>query len=240
MSAAKRNITSASKDNAVQSVSKAVEDANVVDVPQELTADWQKEYLTRCRLDKARIPERFAGKSFDNFKTERNPKRKDIVAAAQSYVNCFNFKNNSPDGLLIHGVVGCGKTHIAVAILQGVIQKGYTGLYYNLPDLLMNIRATYDSGSGTSESELIEDLNTPDLLVMDDLGAEAAKDWVNDRLYLVINRRYESCKPVIVTTNLDLAELTQKLGERTVSRLCEMCHSFSPYPEEDYRKKNMH
>ena len=62
---------------------------------------------------------------------------------------------------------------------------------------------------------------------------------VNDRLYLIVNRRYESGKPVLVTTNMDLAQLTDKLGERTISRLCEMCHSLPPFPDEDYRKKHM-
>jgi len=204
---------------------------------QPLTPEWQAEFLTNLRLAKARIPHRFAGKTFDNFVVGRNAKRRDILEAAKSFVHAFSGKTT--DGLLVSGNVGCGKTHIAVAILQAIIRKGHTGLYYNMPDLLSDIRATFSEDAPMTESDLLEEINEPDLLALDDLGAETAKDWVNDRLYLIVNRRYESSRPILVTTNLDMDELTRKLGERTVSRLCEMCHSFAPFPDEDYRKKHM-
>ena len=161
-----------------------------------------------------------------------------IIEAAHSYVTTFGPK--STPGLMMTGGVGCGKTHVAVAILQAIIRRGFSGLYYNMPDLLSDIRATFNDNSDLSESDLLDEVNEPDLLVLDDLGAETAKDWVNDRLYLIVNRRYESCKAIIVTTNLELGELTNKLGERTVSRLCEMCQPFAPFPDEDFRKKHMH
>ena len=215
----------------------------------ELTPEWQAQYLAELRLERARIPRRFLGKTFDSFKTGSSAKRKAIFDAAKGWVNTFKLELNDAQreldkpfkdsGLLIQGVVGCGKTHLAVAILQAVIRKGYSGLYYNMPDLLSDIRATYSNDSSVTESDLLEEINQPDLVVLDDLGAEVARDWVNDRLYLIVNRRYESCKPVIVTTNLSLEELTEKLGERTVSRLCEMCHAFAEFPAEDYRKKHM-
>lgn len=215
-----------------------IEPVSTPSAPEELSADWQGEFMAGLRLERARIPRRFSGKLVENFETGRNAKRKTIVEASRAYINTFNAQ--STPGLLITGGVGCGKTHIAVAILQGIIRRGFSGLYYNMPDLLSDIRATYGDNSNLTETDLLDDINEPDLLVLDDLGAETAKDWVNDRLYLIVNRRYESCKPIIVTTNLDVGELTHKLGERTVSRLCEMCETFAPFPDEDYRKKNMH
>lgn len=205
----------------------------------ELTPDWQADFVARVRLEKARIPKRFLEKTLDSFKPARGSKRKDVLAAARSFVQSFNFKDGVPRGLLIRGIVGCGKTHVAVAILKEVIAKGYTGLYYNMVDLLSDIRATYDNRSPLSESELLEELNEPDLLVLDDLGAEKSAEWVNDRLYLIVNRRYESARPILVTTNLTEEELTKKLGERIVSRLREICEGLPPFPDEDYRRAHM-
>jgi len=107
-------------------------------------------------------------------------------------------------------------------------------------DLLSDIRSTYGDATESNESDLLDEVNAPDLLVLDDLGAEKTSEWVNDRLYLIVNRRYESGKPVVVTTNLSLDELIRKVGERTVSRLCEICETFAPFPDEDYRRKHMH
>jgi DNA replication protein DnaC len=210
------------------------------DVPHDLTPEWQRDFLAQRRLEAARIPVRFQSKSFESYKTERNPKRKFVLQAAEAFVSSFNFNAGPPRGLLMEGAVGCGKTHIAVAILRGVIQKGYTGLYYNMVDLLSDIRSTYGDATEASESDLLDEVNAPDLLVLDDLGAEKTSEWVNDRLYLIVNRRYESGKPVVVTTNLSLDELIRKVGERTVSRLCEICETFAPFPDEDYRRKHMH
>lgn len=202
---------------------------------------WQSDFLGELRLEDARIPPRFLGKALDNFLVERQPRRKNLLQAAQAYVGSFNFNNTSPLGLLMHGGVGCGKTHIAVAILKAIVAKGYHGLYYNMVDLLADIRRTYNNDNSLDESEFLDDLLAPDLLVIDDLGAEKTTEWVNDRLYLIVNRRYDACRPILVTTNLmTIEEMESKLGKRTASRLCEMCESFPEFPDEDYRKQHMH
>ena len=156
----------------------------------ELTPDWQKDFLCRSRLAAARIPERFAAKTLDGYKG-RSAKIRSVLKTAQAFVEDFEFGKEPPKGLLMQGVVGCGKTHVALGILRGVIEKGYTGLYYNMVDLLSDIRATFSNNSSISESEIIEEVLAPDLLVLDDLGAKNTSSFVNDRLYLIVNRRYE-------------------------------------------------
>jgi len=152
----------------------------------------------------------------------------------------IGFKLDEDYGLLIRGGTGAGKTHIAVGILRQVIDKGYTGLYCNVPDLLARLRATYESHSEESEADVIEACCACDLLILDDLGSESTTEWVLDRLYLLINRRYESLRPIIVTTNCNEEELREKVGKRIVSRLNEMCQPFPSFPLEDYRMKMMH
>jgi DNA replication protein DnaC len=205
-----------------------------------LTPEWQVEFLNRTRLKTARIDARFMEKSLDTYKIERNKNRSNVVHSAKGFVKSFNLEKGPPPGMIFEGGVGTGKTHIAVAILKEVIALGHTGLYYNMVDLLSDIRATYSDSATLTENEIIEEVLAPDLLVLDDLGAERTSGWVNERLYLIVNRRYGSGKPILATTNLSLDELTQKLGERTMSRLCEMCHWFREFPKEDYRKKHMH
>ncbi len=201
-------------------------------------AATQREFFTQRRLARARIPARFAGKSLENFSARDKP-RKMLVHSAQAYISGFTFKTDYPKGLMMSGSVGCGKSHLAVAILRGVIEKGFSGLYYNSPDLLREIRATFEPNSDLTEDDLLEEVTTTDLLVFDDLGAENATGFVLDRFYLIINERYEGCKPVIVTTNLDLEALENRLGGRIVSRLLEMCESFGPFPGEDWRRRNL-
>ncbi len=201
-------------------------------------AQWQREFLTRRRLRDARIPARFQNKSLDSF-SARDRFRKQLVHGARAYISGFTFAQEYPKGLFMSGQVGCGKSHLAVAILRGVIEKGYSGLYYNSPDLLRDIRATFSDASPLTEDDLLEEVTTTDLLVFDDVGAENATGFVLDRFYLIINERYEGCKPLIITTNLDLESLENRLGKRIVSRLLEMCEIFGPFPDEDWRRRNL-
>lgn len=199
---------------------------------------WQADFFLRKRLEQARIPRRFLNKSLETF-SGRDKVRKMLVHSAKAYINQFNFEREYPKGLLMIGHIGCGKSHLAAAILRGVIEKGYSGLFYNSPELLRDIRATFDARSELTEDDLIEDVTTTDLLVFDDVGAENMTEFVRDRFYLIINERYENCKPVIVTTNLGLEPLENRLGNRIVSRLLEMCETFGPFPEEDWRRRNL-
>lgn len=203
---------------------------------------WQADFFRRKRLERARIPPRFMSKTLLTFKTTGSKIRGELLRNAERYVAGFNLsaRGECDKGLLLIGPVGCGKTHLAVAILQQIIDKGYSGLYYNSPNLLRDIRATFDGASELTEDDLLEEVTTTDLLVFDDVGAENSTQFVLDRFYLIINERYEAGKPIIVTTNLDHEALENRLGERIVSRLTEMCATFGPFPREDWRRKNLH
>jgi DNA replication protein DnaC len=202
---------------------------------------WQAEFFHRKRMERARIPPRFMNKTLESFKA-RDKIRKELLRSAQMYAKSFNLerRNECDKGLLMIGSVGCGKTHLAVAILEKIIEKGYSGLYYNSPSLLRDIRATFDQGNEMREEDLLEEVTTTDMLVFDDVGAENSTQFVLDRFYLIINERYEAGKPIIVTTNLNKEEMENRLGSRIVSRLAEMCNPFGPFPEEDWRRKNLH
>ncbi len=202
--------------------------------------EWQNDFYLRQRLKRARIPRRYASKTLGTFDGRSSPILGNLTKDAERYAKGFNFEVEYPRGLLMEGPVGCGKSHMAIAILREIIRKGYSGLYYNSPDLLRDIRATFSKGSQITEDDLLEEVTTIDMLVFDDMGAEMCTNFVLDRFYLIINERYTDCKPVIITTNLSREELKNRLGERIFSRIFEMCTPFGPFPEKDWRIDHMY
>ncbi len=198
---------------------------------------WDREQF-RLAIQRARIPRRYLNKSLKEFKAApRDARRKVLKDGAASYAMAFSHEEDR--GLLLRGTTGSGKTHLAVGILIEILNRGYNGLYCNVTDLLARLRDSYSNPSADRESQILEEMENTDLLVLDDLGAEATTDWVRDRIYLIVNRRYESAKPTIVTTNCDDAELRERIGPRTTSRLYEMCQPLGEFPQEDFRFLHM-
>lgn len=190
----------------------------------------------RSRLRTSGIPARFLDKELDTFAFDRQDRaRAHIVQAARAYATSFG--RGEHQGLLLRGRPGSGKTHIAVGIMKEILRRGFTVHYTNFNDLLSRLRDTYNRGSAESEGELLAEMEQADLLVLDDVGAEAATDWVRDRLYLIVNRRYEAALALLITTNCDEERLRNHIGERTASRLYEMCsQDFPLFPDQDYRR----
>jgi DNA replication protein DnaC len=106
-----------------------------------------------------------------------------------------------------------------------------------MPELLMEIRATYNvkKKDAPTEEEVVEKYSRCGVLVLDDLGAEKVTDFSITTLYLIIDRRNRDLRPTIVTTNLSLQEIGEKIDGRISSRLSEMKIVHLALP--DYRKR---
>lgn len=164
--------------------------------------------------------------------------------------------------VFLTGGTGIGKTHMAAALLKLAIQghaendlaKAYgdepdmpadmaakdpwwvhNQMWFRVPDLLMEIRRTYNQDSKESESELVCRFRRLPYLVMDDMGAEKASPWTISVMYSVLAGRIDDCMPTIVTSNLTLDDISERLDDRIASRLS----AFAPIPlPEDDRRLN--
>jgi DNA replication protein DnaC len=125
-------------------------------------------------------------------------------------------------GAYLWGGVGTGKTHAAVALLGILIEDGYRAQFVSVPDLLDQIRATFNR-SGESVEDVCERPRNGELVLLDDLGAEKPSEWVREKLYQIINARYNARRCTIVTSNKSPEQLAKQIGDRAVSRLMEMC-----------------
>jgi DNA replication protein DnaC len=124
-----------------------------------------------------------------------------------------HFAQNLKGWLLLMGGYGCGKTHLAAAVANFAVNLGVPTLFLTVPDLLDWLRFSYDSPEATFEGRFDEIRNIP-LLVLDDLGTQNATSWAQEKLYQIINHRYVSRLPMVVTTNQELDEIDGRIRSR--------------------------
>jgi DNA replication protein DnaC len=173
------------------------------------------------------IPPRYRGVSFDRPPVSDMAQQagsREALAATRKYIDELDTQLPGGRGLWLTGGTGTGKTTLAMLVSKAALDRGHSVAIYSLPKLLARIRRTYDSEpGGDSYLSFFERLTSVDLLHLDDLGVEKRSDWVLEQLYAVVNERYEAQRSILVTTNLNEPELIEQIGERTVSRLLEMC-----------------
>jgi DNA replication protein DnaC len=138
------------------------------------------------------------------------------------------------ESVVLSGKTGCGKTHLAVAMMRECRVSALGALFITAPELLLRIRTAFSPNTTETEDEIIRHYADIELLVIDDLGAEKTSEYSITTLYLIIDRRNRELRKTIVTTNLTLQEIEETLGARMASRLADMKVIKINMP--DYRK----
>lgn len=122
-----------------------------------------------------------------------------------------------PEGwLVILGKYGCGKTHLAAAIANARLEQGAPALFVIVPDLLDHLRATFAPNSTVRYDEQVDKVRTAPLLILDDLGTESSTPWAQEKLLQILNYRYNSRLPTVITSNRDLESIDGRLRSRMV------------------------
>ncbi|HHW42004.1 MAG TPA: ATP-binding protein [Syntrophomonadaceae bacterium] len=209
-----------------------------------------KQHYLELRYQYANITPEIKDYSFESFRLDyyQGGYRKQANAAlegARQFVNDY-LENPHTRGLLFTGDVGAGKTYLAGAIANSLLKKNVRVLFLVVPDFLDELRATYNKGNTGEGYEpddvsLLRGVRQVDVLILDDLGVHNYTPWTCNKLYSLLNYRLNYQLPVIITTNLSLGQLDQFLGERTTSRIVQMCRIYEIHVTKDIRhQKNLH
>lgn len=155
--------------------------------------------------------------------------------AAHNYVEHFAEFRKAGKGLMFYGNVGTGKTFLAACIANALIDELHPCLVTNFSRIINTLQGMYDG-----KQQYIDSLNRYELLVIDDLAAERNTEYVNEIVYNVIDSRYRSGKPLIVTTNISPEEMKSETDinrNRVYSRIGEMCMPIKVAGEDRRQKK---
>lgn len=206
-----------------------------VDLEEEIKrkeeAQAKQDRINRI-LSLSNLGERFRSASFDSW--QEKPGTEICYNTLKEYAETFN--RSTDTGYCVYGRAGNGKSHLAAALVNRVIQRGYTAVFIEAPDLFSRIKATYGAEGTGSEDKILRSLASCDLLVLDDAGSEKPTAWVQEKFYQIINARYKDRKPLVVTTNTqDMAGLEDIIGFRAYDRVLEMCQPLKN-SGESYRR----
>ncbi len=154
--------------------------------------------------------------TFDTFKKRDNLPVEEQENLDRALDLALDFAK-SPDGWLVfQGDNGCGKTHLAAAIVNYRYQQKQPALFIVVPDFLDHLRSTFSPESKISYDHLFESVKNAPLLVLDDFGKQTTTPWAQEKLYQVINYRYNAKLPTVITTNCSTDELDGPILSRFI------------------------
>ena len=178
----------------------------------------EEERLLRLRLDSGDLGlELLHNMTFENF----DHRRLNLpIEQQQNLERAFRLARSfaeAPEGwLVLQGPTGCGKTHLAAAIANHQLKKAKPVFFKVVPDLLDHLRSTFSPDSRVTYDELFDRVKQAPLLILDDFGKQASTPWAQEKLYQVINYRYNARLPTVITTRLSLEDIELEISSRMI------------------------
>lgn len=193
-------------------------------------------------LDYSNLGERFFEKNFESYQVNNNNIK--AFETAKKFILNFEIANKRGTGIIFYGPYGVGKTHLACSIANELIKMQKSVIFGSTIKFFGIIKKSYNNEIEENESKIISEFINWDVLIIDDLGKEKPSEWVLEKLYYIINERYEHNKPIIITTNFSENQLidiftvgkNKSSIEAIISRLNEICLSVQIF-DNDYRYK---
>ncbi len=189
--------------------------------------------------------------TFDTFDPNKvivpnGANRAEIVRAVSGIKRqCIEYAKNPKGWLILSGNYGTGKTHLAMAILNFCMMHGMAVFKASVPEMLDLLRPHKDeNGVQVDTSEVMKNMQEAELLVLDDIGTENNTGWVEERLFVLLNRRYSQELPTVFTTNLNILSPDCKIPPRIRSRMTDGINTeggfckLLPMPCGDYRGRS--
>jgi DNA replication protein DnaC len=138
--------------------------------------------------------EYFAEKRFETF-------RPDVPGLQKAFQMALTFATAPTGWLLLIGPHGCGKTHLAAAVAQRCVEAEAVVLFATVPDLLDSLRATFLPAAEHTYYHRFAFIREAEVLVLDDLGTQQSSPWANEKLFQLLNYRYNASLPTVITAN---------------------------------------
>ncbi len=188
------------------------------DFGRRIVCECQRESMERERHDRLVRYSNLANLTRSTFDTldprgrADDPESRDMFATALEAAQ--RFAENAEGWLLISGPNGSGKTHLAAAIANRIIERGRPALFVHVPDLLDHLRAAFSPQAQISYDDLFEQVRNAPLLVLDELGSHSATPWAEEKLRQIVNHRFNAELPTVVTTTARLDEIDPYLRAR--------------------------
>ena len=155
------------------------------------------------------------GMTFDSFDWKRvNLLPEQRQNLEEAFRLALDFAKSPEGWLVLLGVNGCGKTHLAAAIVNYRYQAKKPALFIVVPEFLDHLRSTFIPESRVSYDQVFESVKSSPLLVLDDFGEQTATPWAQEKLYQVINYRYNARLPTVITTCSSLDEFENRISSR--------------------------
>ncbi len=162
------------------------------------------------------------GMTFESFKLDRHnltQEQRDNLKLA--YNEAFEFAKSPEDWLIFLGVTGCGKTHLASAIVNYRYQAKKPALFVVVPEFLDYLRSAFNPESKVTYDQIFEQVKKVPLLILDDFGEQSTTPWAREKLYQVINYRYSARLPTVITTRFSIDEIMEQIESSVSSRLSD-------------------